>query len=223
MTTHYDPADCLHEGVSGTMRSQNGLLKREAEQLATKLQSKYGGRWSATKHSRRGGGYFVVEIQTRQSLEREQALCSARMYLDPDISPFSNSGKGWRSLGFYGQRDRLKADLDKFAAKFAESPLYALEWSTPVIEAAAEYTVICGMIAAHERGVSIEDILSTVENEARRKVEYSSLSRSTSPMSNLCEDAERIAYCKIAKQLRSWCDAYSRAKGNLWAYGEGLA
>jgi len=101
--------------------------------------------------------------------------------------------------GFRFMVDRMVADaqeeLAKFNKRYAENPLYAFEWGTDAVQAAANQDVALRVKAALDAGHTREEVIK----DARQQLGYAlRLSGSTSPMSNLAEQAKAIAYGKIA-------------------------
>lgn len=92
--------------------------------------------------------------------------------------------------------------LEKFAADFAGDPMHALKWSRDVFTAAAVKAVFTRVLRGMETHVDYTP--EAVVTEARETVfrMASDSSRSTSPTSNLCDDSERLAWCKLAETGR---------------------
>lgn len=138
---------------------------------------------------------------------RDRLAHPENVYLHPDCR--------W---GAHQARAQAKEMLAKWRESFAENPSYALEWSTDVFEIAAELKVLEMMIYHHERDVSDRDILAYLEEELKRSSRWG-LKRSTSPTSNLMEDALRIAHAKHAEVLRSSIEHHDEAVAVLYEEG----
>lgn len=136
----------------------------------------------------------------------------------------TKDGMDWfgKVYGIYATRDRAKAELDKWAAAFAQNPARELEWSVGTFENAATLKVAETIIYHHERGVSSHEILQELQEEIRR-ASRRGLSRSTSPTSNLMEDAMREANVKFAEQLASHLNHVEQAQLLLAGVEMGIA
>lgn len=99
-------------------------------------------------------------------------------------------------------------ELDKFSENFKTNPAHAFEWGIAAVEAAVKKSVVQRVIADLEAMIADgslrpREVLTTfaarADDEVKRRV--LSYSRSTSPMANLCKDAERVAWAEIAVTL----------------------
>lgn len=91
-----------------------------------------------------------------------------------------------------------KAELDKFSAKLAVNPSYALEWAGDgLFEAAATFDLCTGLAAecAHESFMP-ELLAKQLTREAMRHA--ASHSNSTNPTSNMMERAKGRIFAKLA-------------------------
>jgi hypothetical protein len=149
---------------------------------------------------------------------REKEIASARTTLQLTNRSDMDFYKGY--MGMERTRDQLKAKLAKWAEEFAKDPAYAMSWSVDTFGAAGELKVIAEILYHHDRGVSDQNILATLQDEARRSL---GLSRSTSPTSNLMEDATRIAYAKYADNLESHLRHIERAASLIAGVEAGIA
>jgi hypothetical protein len=211
MTNASDTLTCKVMGRPATAVVYN---KREAEWLQAELQSEHGGHWST---ERVGHKWRVYQIVTREEYRRNQAKSSAEIALHPRFNWFSPDG--YRSI--YRTRDQLKVKLDEWVAQFARDPVYALKYGTENCQNAADFQVASQIIAYYEAGLNPRDICHDFEEEARRAVESDNLNQSTSPMSNLMEQARRIALGKFSRDMRSWLQNQDDAIGTLYAETEG--
>jgi hypothetical protein len=190
--------------------------KREAKEYLESAQRAHGGEWELDSYGR--GQHFVTQTKTAEQAKRAQEAKTARITLDPEFDYF-----GSRFGGAYRAQARMEEQLDDFAKRFENDPLYALKWGTDTIQIAAEYKVLQAIIELHKAGHDNATICRYVESEAASRVSRDTLSRSTDPMSNLAEQAERIAFSKYAKQLRSFVDNQETARGILAAAGDNLS
>ena len=114
-------------------------------------------------------------------------------------------------------RDGVKfndRELDKFSENFATNPAYAFEWGTGAVEAAVKKTValrLIGDIEAMQGDGTLRpaEVLKTLAKRADDEVRRRALStsRSTSPLANLCKDAELLAWAEIAQTLNHYLKA----------------
>jgi hypothetical protein len=149
---------------------------------------------------------------------REKAIASARTTLQLTNRSDMDFYTGY--MGLERTRDQLKTKLAKWAEEFAKDPADALGWSVDTFGAAAQLKVIAEILYHHDRGVSDQNILATLQVDARR---VPALSRSTSPTSNLMEDATRIAYAKYAESLESHLRHIERAASLIAGVEAGIA
>lgn len=96
---------------------------------------------------------------------------------------------------------KLDGDLVEWRLKFQDDPLYALEWAQDqLFEVAAEREILMGFVewlkSESADSSSPGVIAQEIERRARRMSPLSS--RSTSPTSNLAEEAKRRVYCRWA-------------------------
>jgi hypothetical protein len=97
-----------------------------------------------------------------------------------------------------------KDDLATFSARFAENPLYAFEWASGAIEAAAKQHVALALKAIVERpGDEFgghENAVKYAVREALRGAKWPS--HSTSAVSNLANEAKTAAFADFADKYR---------------------
>lgn len=101
---------------------------------------------------------------------------------------------------FNSQAESCQARLDKFTAKFAEDPAYALSWGTEAFQAAASLRVLKQVIGALNEEGTLDNIRSTLTDRVMHKAKYPP--QSTSPTSNLIEQYELAAYAEILSDLQ---------------------
>jgi hypothetical protein len=189
--------------------------KREAERRLNELTSEHGGVWQITSIGKR---YGVRQAVTREEKTRADAIRHAEITLESRANWFRPEGM----FSVYRTRDKLKDRLDEFAARFAQDPSHALEWGTSTFEAAAEYRVVREIIAGLEVGHSPRQVCENPDDEAARETRHETLSRSSSPTSDLMDQARRIALRKYAREVRAYVDALAEAEGVLYGAAEGL-
>jgi hypothetical protein len=196
--------------------NKDGLLpvrafgrKRDAIEYLEQAQREHGGVWEHENLER--GSHYVVQKKTAQQKKDEDERRSAQYMLSNEADWFESKSFG----GAYRERDRLKERIDTFTTKFAINPHYELRWATDLLVDVACYKLLCEVIAEHESGTDDKTICEHLENELHRSIKHNSLSRSTSAMSNLMEEADKIALAKYAGTLRSHVNARAKAAGIL--------
>lgn len=91
-----------------------------------------------------------------------------------------------------------------FQKNFAQDPVYALSWGGDLVEAATDMRVSKEVLSAFEAG-STEEQIAKFAMEQLLHGAKSGLSRSTSMMSNLTEDATMKAWARVVERLNgSW-------------------
>ena len=99
--------------------------------------------------------------------------------------------------------------LAKFTESLAADPLRAFQWSGDAVEAAAAinvWTEVAKWTTINERAenpMTEQEILEKLLEHTLRAVmpPHSASSRSTSTMSNLCDDATKVAWRKVLVRL----------------------
>jgi hypothetical protein len=199
----------------GMLATGATYTKRQAEQKLNELREERGGLWNLYAER---GKWGVYQTRTRDEERKEQVRRQAESALHPKRDWFAQDGH----LSIYKTRDQLKEKLDAWAARFAADPAYALSWGTENCQNATDYKIVSEIIAYHEAGHDDQDICRYIEAEAQRKVNGERLSVSSSPMSNLMEQALRVSLVKFAREMRAWLDHRVAAAGTLYADAEGL-
>ena len=105
----------------------------------------------------------------------------------------------WLRERLRDERDRAKKELEAFAARLAEDPVYQLGWAEGAYDAAGTYHVLAEVTAAFDEGCSAKDALATVTREALRGAR--SPERSTSVTSNRLSQAKTAAYASAIERL----------------------
>lgn len=82
------------------------------------------------------------------------------------------------------------ATLERFSKRFAEDPADAFSWGTQAVQAAANQKWARAARALLDAGKTRDEVQAAILQQAKYKVR---LEHSTSPMSNLMEQAEAIA------------------------------
>ena len=194
--------------------TQAVYTKREADTKRSELEQAHGGHWSIDKI---GQKYRVVQDTTREQRNRMEIKQKAEFVLNSDTY-----GRHFGVGAMRKEMERVKERLDKFVEKFQKDPCYAMSRATDTCQDAADYKVLQEILSYIDGGRDETVVCKYIEEEAERRVEYRQLSCSTSPMSNLMEQAEEIAYRKFAKNLRATVNAKAEALGDLYAVNEGL-
>lgn len=100
----------------------------------------------------------------------------------------------------FNEVDGWEQRLAEHVAKLTENPLYALSWSGYFVQSAANHSVAQELVSMFEDGLTKAEM----EDHAMRYVFDTAdraMSRSTSQMSNLTNDALRVAWVEAAKRL----------------------
>jgi len=100
----------------------------------------------------------------------------------------------------YNEVESFPALLEAHVKKLTDNPTYALGWSGDFVQSAADHDVAKYLVELFESGVAFADmedeVMSSMFNKADRAT-----SRSTSVMSNLVDDATRVAWTSAAKRI----------------------
>lgn len=100
------------------------------------------------------------------------------------------------------QIDSSQEAINSFKENLDRDPSYAMRWSDKAFRASAEYTVARIMLNTVDvEGMTFDRIFELIEQAFLR--ESTSLSRSTSPGSNIYQEEERVSWGEIYKMARS--------------------
>lgn len=100
----------------------------------------------------------------------------------------------------FSRIEQFPARLEDYTKKVAENPTYALSWSGDFVQASHHHKIAQELVLMFNDGMPAADIKATMRRELMRNVERST-SRSTSVMSNLCEDCERAAIGHVVRRF----------------------
>jgi len=143
----------------------------------------------------------AVEVREANKAHRanwEEWADTARQDVTGERNLFNTMA--WARLKIKSWDAVLKEHTDRLAAH----PLDALSWSGDFVQAAANYTAAYHLTELFDMGATQEDMHDEVLRSLLNK-SNTATSRSTSAMSNLTDDAERVA----------WADVYRRLKGRF--------
>jgi hypothetical protein len=102
-----------------------------------------------------------------------------------------------------------KEALDKWAAKFAQNPAYAMKWAGEAFEDAAKHAVATEVLCAIEQqGVAIDLVRRHAENQALKGARYPE--RSTSPSANEAARCETAAWAEMLERIDEFLRTQSR-------------
>lgn len=91
---------------------------------------------------------------------------------------------------------RFEKTRDEFTANLLKSPTHALGWARDLFSEAAEYELAHELLEVYAAGIHYDDMKTEMLARLTRQASYCT-SRSTSPTSNLVDDAKLQALAKI--------------------------
>lgn len=147
-------------------------------------------------------GLRVGSVNYGEYIEGFQAVARSRTYNRyselPDVKAMF-ADRGYRSM-LDSMINDANADLAKFQKRFTDEPAYAFEWATEAFQAAAnlKQAKIAKMLL---EGDAIRAAMGVVEVKAKFLQDFRynvRLEGSTSPASNLMEQATAIAKMRLA-------------------------
>lgn len=153
-----------------------------------------------------------LDAEREAEAAREQAAREQRAEERKDFDAWSTMSRAARNddkedyqLGVamrwaYNEVDGWEKRLAEHTEKLAESPVYALGWAGDFMQTAADYEVARYVVEVFEAGASFADMEDLALRELFNKSDRA-FSRSTSAMSNLMDDATRVAWTSFAKRI----------------------
>jgi predicted RNA-binding protein YlxR (DUF448 family) len=186
--------------------------KRVANNIVAYQKKEIGGEFEITQARENGRRVYVIsQTKTREQVQQEQAFERAKSTLDPMSDWLGKESP----TNIYLERDKIKKILDKFAERFANNPIDAFTWGTDTVQDAAGYEALSLAIHLLEEGRTDEQLAEYFTDKSEREDRYERLSYSTSPMSNLCKRAQRIATREVARRLRDYVKSRAVARAIL--------
>jgi len=152
------------------------------------------------------------EVQAALEAELERELRKQRADVRKDFNAWSQMARAARNddredfqLGVtmrwaYGAVDAWPKMLEEHTKKLAQNPVHTLDWSGDFMQAAADFELAKHVVELFEDGLSFDEMREAFEREMFNQGSRA-FSRSTSQMSNLMEDAKRVALMSVVSRL----------------------
>lgn len=120
---------------------------------------------------------------------------------DPSVASIEDGKFFGRMLSrAYGDIEDLAKTKKRFDEKFEFGPIYAMQWSGDLFEFSAKAALANELINMFDHGSSKASIIRAIVSDLKRR-SLNLTSRSTSPTSNLIDDAMIQAHAKFLDGL----------------------